>query len=146
MHDLTFRLEPGQTMGLLGRTGSGKTTISRLLFRLYDVTEGRVAVGGVDVRDATLPSLRNHIGLITQEVQLFHASVRDNLTFFDAGIPDTRILQVIDEIGLSEWFSRLPHGLDTALDAGGSGLSAGESQLLAFVAGLFERSGVGHPR
>lgn len=133
LHDLTFRLEPGQTLGLLGRTGSGKTTISRLLFRLYDVTEGSVALGGVDVRDATLASLRHHIGLITQEVQLFHASVRDNLTFFNAGIPDARIMQVIDEIGLAAWFSRLPQGLDTELDAGGSGLSAGESQLLAFV-------------
>ena len=133
LHDLTFRLEPGQTLGLLGRTGSGKTTISRLIFRLYDLNQGTIRLNGVDVRDATLTNLREHIGLITQEVQLFHASVRDNLTFFDSSIDDARIMAVIAETGLDDWFSRLADGLDTELDAGGSGLSAGESQLLAFV-------------
>ena len=133
LHDLTFRLEPGQTLGLLGRTGSGKTTISRLIFRLYDLNKGTIRLNGVDVRDATLANLREHIGLITQEVQLFHASVRDNLTFFDSSIDDARIMAVIAETGLDDWFSRLADGLDTELDAGGSGLSAGESQLLAFV-------------
>ena len=133
LHDLNFRLEPGQTLGLLGRTGSGKTTISRLIFRLYDLNQGTIRLNGVDVRDATLTNLREHIGLITQEVQLFHASVRDNLTFFDSSIDDARIMAVIAETGLDDWFSRLADGLDTELDAGGSGLSAGESQLLAFV-------------
>jgi ABC-type multidrug transport system fused ATPase/permease subunit len=66
-------------------------------------------------------------------VQLFHASIRDNLTFFDASVPDAHILAVIAQMGLAEWFARLPHGLDTELEAGGEGLSAGEAQLLAFV-------------
>ena len=70
-------------LGLLGRTGSGKTTITRLLFRLYDPDEGRVLIGGEDVRDARLSDLRGRVGLVTQDVRLFHGTVRDNLTFFD---------------------------------------------------------------
>jgi ATP-binding cassette subfamily B protein len=133
LHGVTFTLQPGRTLGVLGRTGSGKSTLMRLLFRLYDVSAGQVCVGGADVRAWRLDALRHAVGLITQEVQLFHASVRDNLTFFDAAIPDARIHAVIDELGLREWLDKLPEGLDTQLQAGGTGLSAGESQLLAFT-------------
>ncbi|MEO7003687.1 MAG: ABC transporter ATP-binding protein [Ktedonobacterales bacterium] len=136
LRDVSFALAPGQVMGLLGRTGSGKTTISRLLFRLYDIPgegNGAVRLNGVDVRDLPLALLRQRVGLVTQEVQLFQASVRENLTFFDPGIGDERIHAVIAEMGLDDWFSRLPAGLDTRLDAGGGGLSAGEAQLLAFI-------------
>src|SRR5579875_249051 len=133
LHDVTFTLAPGKVMGLLGRTGSGKTTISRLLFRLYDTTEGAIRLNGVDVRDLPLSLLRQRIGLVTQDVQLFQASVRDNITFFDASVPDERIHTVIHTMGLDDWFARLPDGLDTHLDAGGGGLSAGEAQLLAFI-------------
>jgi ABC-type multidrug transport system fused ATPase/permease subunit len=120
-------------MGLVGRTGSGKTTISRLLFRLYDVGEGAVRLDGVDVRDLPLATLRRNVGLVTQDVQLFQASVRDNVTFFDDTIPDARISEVFERLGMSEWLARLPDGLDTRLEASGGGLSAGEAQLLAFV-------------
>jgi len=133
LQELSFSLAPGRVLGLLGRTGSGKSTITRLLFRLYDVEAGEIRVGGEDVRQLKLAELRRRIGLVTQEVQLFHASVRDNLTFFDRSIPDERIRQVITELGLEDWFATLPDGLDTMLQAGGSGLSAGESQLLAFT-------------
>ena len=133
LHDLSFSLSAGQVLGILGRTGSGKTTMMRLLFRLYDIPTGVVRVGGVDIRRPTLSELRRRIGLVTQDVQLFHASVRDNLTFFDAAISDARIMEVIDELELREWITALPEGLDTMLHAGGAGLSAGESQLLAFT-------------
>lgn len=133
LSDVDFRLEPGRVLGLLGRTGSGKTTMTRLLFRLYDPTEGAVRVGGVDLRDTERALLRSRIAMVTQEVQLFHASVRDNLTFFDREIADEAIMEVVDNLGLSEWFERLPDGLDTILSAGGGGLSAGEGQLLAFT-------------
>ncbi|GIL09347.1 MAG: helicase [Chloroflexota bacterium] len=133
--DLAFRLEPGRVLGLLGRTGSGKTTISRLLFRLYDVPAGAGAVrlGGVDIRQAHLRELRQRVGIVTQDVQLFRASVRDNLTFFDRRIPDERIVEALGDLGLLEWFTSLPQGLDTEIQSGGSGLSAGEAQLLAFT-------------
>jgi ABC-type multidrug transport system fused ATPase/permease subunit len=136
LHDLSFKLEPGKVLGLLGRTGSGKSTLTRLLFRLYDPTEGRVRVGGVDTREAQLSGgqgLRQRVGMVTQEVQLFHATVRENLTFFDPTIPDERILHIIEELGLQDWLNALPDGLDTMLQAGGAGLSAGEAQLLAFT-------------
>ncbi len=133
LHDVTFALEPGKVMGLLGRTGSGKTTISRLLFRLYDPTEGAIRLNGVDLRDLPLSLLRQRIGLVTQDVQLFQATVRDNLTFFDPTIPDDRIMAVIHTMELESWFARLPPGLDTHLEASGGGLSAGEAQLLAFI-------------
>lgn len=130
---LDFRLEPGTVLGLLGRTGSGKTTITRLLHRLYDPASGAILIGGHDVRNARQADLRRWVGIVTQDVQLFQASVRDNLTYFDPAIGDDQIEHVLREIGLSEWCSALPNGLDTELAAGGSGLSAGEAQLLAFT-------------
>lgn len=133
LDDVSFRLEPGTTLGLLGRTGSGKTTLTRLIFRLYDVTEGTIRIGGVNPRDVGRDVLRNNVAMVTQEVQLFHASVRDNLTFFNREIPDKQIFDVIEELGLRPWLDALPKGLDTELSAGGSGLSAGEAQLLAFT-------------
>lgn len=142
LRDLSFRIAPGQVVGLLGRTGSGKTTISRLLFRLYDTTSGAILLDGTDVRQVPLADLRARVGLVTQDVQLFHASIRDNLTFFDRAIPDDRILGVIHEMGLSEWFERLPNGLDTELEAGGEGLSAGEAQLLAFIRVFLRQPGL----
>lgn len=133
LHDLSLGLEPGNVLGLLGRTGSGKTTVTRLLLRLYDPAGGSVKLGGVDVRDAGLAELRHSIGVVTQDVQLFNATVRENLTMFDKTIEDSKIMGVIDELGLREWYNMLPDGLDTVLGSGGGGLSAGEAQLLAFT-------------
>jgi len=123
----------------LGRTGSGKTTLTRLIFRLYDPTGGRIALGGKDLRETSLQLLRRRIGIVTQDVQLFRASVRDNLTFFDRSIPDKHILSALEELELGDWLRSLPHGLDTQLETGSRSLSAGEAQLLAF-ARIFLRS------
>ncbi len=133
LQDISFELQPGKVLGLLGRTGSGKTTLTRLLFRLYDPTAGTIRLGGEDIRCAKLADLRQHIGLVTQDVQLFRATVRDNLTFFDHSIPDEQILAIIEELGLSDWYDLLPNSLDTRLDEGSGSLSAGEGQLLAFT-------------
>lgn len=137
IRDLSFQLQPGEILGLLGRTGSGKSTLSKLLFRFYDPTFGSIRLGNAeamfDLRQARHADLRGRIGMVTQDVQLFHASVRDNLTLFDPSISDERILTVLGEIGLLEWLQRQPHGLDTALSGDDSNLSAGEAQLLAFT-------------
>ncbi|HYN87007.1 MAG TPA: ABC transporter ATP-binding protein [Ardenticatenaceae bacterium] len=133
VRDISFALAPGRHLGLLGRTGSGKTTLTRLLFRLYDPEAGAIRLGGVEIRQARLDELRERIGMVTQEVQLFRASVRDNLTFFDHHISDARILEAIEALGLMPWFASLPDGLDTPLGVSGRGLSAGEAQLLAFT-------------
>ena len=132
VRDITFHLPPGRTLGILGRTGGGKTTLTRLLFRLYDVMAGAVRVGGVDVRDIPLAQLHRRIAMVTQEVQLFRATVRDNVALFDRSISDARIEGALEAVGLGPWLSALVQGLDTILESGG-GLSAGEAQLLAFA-------------
>ena len=137
LQDVSFDLLPGRVLGLLGRTGSGKTTLTRLLFRFYDPDRGLVGLGdgaqAVDIRHVPVADLRGRVGMVTQNVQLFHASVRDNLTFFDDRVSDDTILHVIHDLGLGEWLKALPNGLDTVLESGGGGLSAGEAQLLAFM-------------
>jgi ATP-binding cassette subfamily B protein len=137
LNGLSFHLEGGQRLGLLGRTGAGKSTIVRLLFRFYDPHHGAIRLNGVDLRQARLSELRGMIGMVTQEVQLFHATARDNLTLFDERIPDERIQAVLGELGLGAWLRGLPDGLDTLLSgdaaAGNIGLSAGEAQLLAMA-------------
>ena len=133
LSDLSFSLKKGKILGLLGRTGSGKTTISRLLFRLYNTNMGIIRLGDVDISRVDLAELRNRIGLVTQNVQLFKANVRDNLTFFNRDIRDDSIVRVIEDVGLKGWYDSLPDGLNTTLESGGGGLSAGEAQLLAFA-------------
>jgi ABC-type multidrug transport system fused ATPase/permease subunit len=130
---VSFYLQPGQTLGLLGRTGSGKTTIARLLFRFYDPSWGAIRLGGADLRALQLADVRTRVGMVTQDVQLFHASVRDNLTFWNQTISDERILEVLETLGLMPWLQSLPNGLDSELASGGASLSAGEAQLLAFA-------------
>jgi ATP-binding cassette subfamily B protein len=130
---ITLRLRPGAVLGLLGRTGSGKTTFARLILRLYDPTRGQIRAGGVPIRDTRLGELRRRIGMVTQDVQLFNATVRDNLTFFNPAISDDRIMHALDELGMRPWLATLPNGLHTELESGGGGLSAGEAQLLALA-------------
>jgi ABC-type multidrug transport system fused ATPase/permease subunit len=149
LKDIHFSLPQGEVLGLLGRTGSGKTTLSRLLFRLYDPQSGTISISPnasqpslVDIRQLPLANLRNCIGMVTQNIELFHASVRDNLTFFDKSIEDSHILDVIHSLGLSHWYHSLKDGLDTFLESGGGGLSAGEAQLLAFVRIFLKDPGV----
>jgi ABC-type multidrug transport system fused ATPase/permease subunit len=133
LSDISFTLAPGRVLGLLGRTGSGKTTLTRLLFRLYDLSSGSIRLGGVDLPAARLGDLRARVGIVTQDVQLFQASIRDNLTLFDRSIADARIMAMLEQLGLDDWVAALPNGLDTELGPGGGGLSAGEAQLLAFT-------------
>ncbi len=140
LEDISLRLDRGRVLGLLGRTGSGKTTIGRLFVRFYDPTAGAIRLGGTDIRDVPLADLRRRVGLVTQDVQLFHAPVRDNLTFFDPGISDGQIMEVLRALGLVEWIESLPHGLDTHI--GPRSLSAGEAQLLAFARVFFKDPGL----
>jgi ATP-binding cassette subfamily B protein len=133
LQDISLRLRPGRVLGLLGRTGSGKTTFARLLLRLYDPTGGEIRLGGVVTTATCLRDLRDRVGMVTQDVQLFQATVRDNVTLFNPNISDERIVSALSDLGLSGWLERLPAGLDTELQAGGSDLSAGQAQLLAFA-------------
>jgi ABC-type multidrug transport system fused ATPase/permease subunit len=131
LRDLSFHLPAGRILGLLGRTGSGKTTTARLLFRFYDPQRGAIRLEGVDLRACRLETLRARIGLVTQDVQLLSASLRDNLTLFDAQISDEDLVDTLRTLGLAQWLERLPAGLDTEVSAGS--LSAGEAQLVALA-------------
>lgn len=142
LDNVSFRLEPGEVLGLLGRTGSGKTTISRLLFRLHDPVLGAVQLGDVDLRDAQLDAVRARVALVTQDVQLFHGTLRDNVALFDRSVSDHQLCEVFAALGLDEWLSQLPDGLDTPLGAGGRGLSAGEAQLVALARVFLKDPGV----
>ncbi|MBD2110312.1 ABC transporter ATP-binding protein [Nodosilinea sp. FACHB-141] len=133
LQSLTLHLPAGQTLGLLGKTGSGKSTLARLLLRLYDIQRGQICLGGVNIAQVPLRELPHHVGFVTQDVQLFQTSVRNNLTFFNAHIGDRAILQTLEDLGLMPWLEALPQGLDTELGADSGGLSAGQAQLLAFA-------------
>jgi ATP-binding cassette subfamily B protein/ATP-binding cassette subfamily C protein len=133
LHNLSFELPAGQILGLLGQTGSGKSTIARLLLRLYEIQSGEIRLGNCAIASLPLSELRQRVGLVTQDVQLFQASVRDNLTFFDTRIPDHCILETLEELGLASWLRSLPDGLNTQLGADSGGLSSGQAQLLALV-------------
>jgi ABC-type multidrug transport system fused ATPase/permease subunit len=128
--DVSFAVQPGAVLGVLGRTGSGKTSVARLVARMYDPAAGTVRLGGADARDARVAQIRERVGMVTQEVQLFPGTVRDNLALFDEAIGDDAIATAIARLGLGQWFGRLSDGLETVLDGDGGGMSAGEAQLL----------------
>ena len=136
LRDIDLTLRPGTVLGLLGRTGSGKSTLTKLLIRFYDPTQGAIRLGDgttqVDLRDVAQSELRRQIGTVTQQVQLFNATVRDNLTLFDYRFDDEQILAALHEVGLDEWLAELPNGLDNYISAENN-LSAGEAQLLVFT-------------
>ena len=133
IRDVSFRLERNKILGLLGRTGSGKTTLARLIVKLYDPTSGSILIDGSDSQLLSDATLRRKIAYVTQDVQLFNSSVRDNLTIYDPSIPDEKIMATIDKIGIRDWFNKLPQGLDTKISTEAPFLSTGELQLLTFI-------------
>lgn len=129
--NISFQCEPGMVCGVVGPSGSGKTTIARLLLRLYEPDAGFVKLNGIDISQMRLQQVRESVGFVTQEVQLFKASLRDNCTLFDNSINDQTITDVLCYLGFQNWFKSLPKGLDTIIDEKSAALSAGEIQLLA---------------
>jgi ABC-type multidrug transport system fused ATPase/permease subunit len=109
---------------------------------LYDPQVGIIKLNNQDISQITIGELREKVGMVTQDVQLFHGTVRDNLTFFDNTIPDATILKVINELGLHRWYKKFKHGLATYLSPSSHGLSAGEAQLLAFIRIFLKNPGV----
>jgi ATP-binding cassette subfamily B protein len=148
LHEISFRLQAGKVLGVLGRTGSGKSTLMRLLFRLYDPLQGTIRLGGLNLRELAPEALRQRVAMVTQEVQLFEASVRDNLSFFNPAITTSQIETALKTLRLWDWAQSLPQGLDTRLSAGAranatsGGLSAGEAQLLAFARAFLKDPGL----
>ncbi len=127
---LSFRIAPGEHVALVGPTGSGKTTVIRLLCRLYEPQAGRILLDGIDIRELPLATLRRRLGVVLQDTFLFSGSVADNLRL-DADISDERLTELATDLGLSRLLAGLPDGLATALRERGGNLSSGERQLLA---------------
>jgi ATP-binding cassette, subfamily B, bacterial len=142
LREISLTIPAGVTLGLLGRTGSGKTTLARLVARLYDCQEGVVQVGCVPVTEVPLADLRRRVRMVSQDVQLFRASVRENVRLFDPSVSDERILDALDELGLRDWVLALPQGLDTIVGTTDAGLSAGQGQLLALARAFLADPGV----
>lgn len=133
LHGISFRIPPGQMVALVGSSGAGKSTISQLVPRLYDVDSGAVRIGGVDVREASFASLRSSIGVVMQDGHMFHESLRSNLVMSRTGISDEQVWTVLDRVRLGTLIRALPDGLDTVVGERGYRFSGGERQRLAIA-------------
>ena len=133
LHDVSFTVEPGQTVALVGSSGAGKSTIANLVSRLYDVTGGSITLNGVDLRDATAHDIHSRIGMVTQDSHLFHTSIRDNLTLGHREVEDERIWEILHHARLSDVVAQMPAGLDTVVGERGYRLSGGERQRMAIA-------------
>ncbi|MBB6024212.1 ATP-binding cassette subfamily B protein [Paenibacillus sp. JGP012] len=133
LQNITFEVKPGERLGIIGRTGSGKSSLSRVLLRLYNLDQGTIRIGGTDITKLSMQALYRRVGMVTQDVQLFDGTLRDNLTLFNSDVSDAMIQQTTERLGLHHWIDAQPDGLDTHLNAGGASLSAGEAQLFALT-------------
>lgn len=139
LKDISINIEKGKVLGILGHTGSGKTTLARLIARIHDVTNGEILINNKNITSIKEEELTKNIAYVTQDVQIFTATVRDNITLFKKDITDEEIIKVIYDLGFRQWYESLNNGLDTMLEMGNKSLSAGEAQLLAFVRVLLKK-------
>ncbi|MGY1754844.1 ABC transporter ATP-binding protein [Blastococcus sp. SYSU D01042] len=142
LHDVSFRVEPGALVALVGHSGAGKSTVASLVSRLYDVTGGAVRVGGVDVRSATLASLRDAIGVVSQDAHLFHDTMRGNLLYARPEATEEELWAALDGAHIADLVRALPDGLDTVVGDRGHRLSGGEKQRLAIARVLLKAPGI----
>jgi ATP-binding cassette subfamily B multidrug efflux pump len=136
LRDVSFTVEPGQSVALVGHTGSGKTTITNLLMRFYDVQQGRILLDGVDVRDWDLQSLRENFAVVLQDVFLFSGTVAGNIRLGNEQIAQERVEWAVREVHADRFIKRLPEGYQTEVRERGAGLSVGQKQLISFARAL----------
>jgi len=142
LHDVSFRVEPGALVALVGHSGAGKSTIANLVPRLYDATGGSVRVGGIDVRTATLASLRDSIGVVSQDAHLFHDSIRANLVYARPEATEEELWAALEGARIAALVRSLPEGLDTVVGDRGYRMSGGEKQRLAIARVLLKAPGI----
>jgi ATP-binding cassette, subfamily B, multidrug efflux pump len=133
---VSFEVQPGQRVGIVGATGSGKTTIVSLLLRFYDVQDGRITIDGVDIREMPVPAVRGLFSLVLQDVYLFSGTVEENISLGNPAISTDAVRRAADAVQASAFIERMPHGLATRVGERGSTLSAGQRQLLSFARAL----------
>ncbi len=136
LHDLNFTIEPGQTMALVGSTGSGKSTIINIMNRFYDIQKGQILLDDVDIRDYELSALRKRIAIVLQDVFLFDGTVFENITLKDNTIAMEKVIEAAKKIGADDYITRLPGGYQFMVTERGSNLSVGQRQLISFVRAL----------
>lgn len=133
LHDISFKVEEGKSLAIVGATGSGKTTIVNLLTRFYEITKGSITIDGVDIRDYSRDSLRSNFGIVLQDTYLFSGTIKENIMYGKEDATDLEIISAAKIANAHKFISRLPDGYDTVLSEGGSNLSAGQKQLLAIA-------------
>ncbi len=136
VHGISFKVEPGETVAVVGHTGAGKSTLANLILRFYDVTTGAVRVDGVDVREWDLERLRRGVGLVLQDVFLFSGTIAGNIRLGEEAIDDARLRWAAEEVHALEFIERIPGGLESTVRERGAGLSVGQKQLIAFARAL----------
>jgi ATP-binding cassette subfamily B protein len=136
LQDITLRIEPGETVAVVGHTGAGKTTITNLLLRFYDIQRGAIKIGGIDIREFDPRELRRHFGIVLQDPHLFTGTLADNIRLGDAGISDDSLRLAADQVNLTDFIASLPDGLDHKVRERGAGLSTGQKQLVSFARAL----------
>ena len=136
LRDVSFTVDPGERVGVVGATGAGKTTLINLLLRFYEVNRGRIAIDGVDIREIPLPDLRGRFGLVLQDVFLFSGTIRDNVALGNTEITDAQVLEAAMNVHADRFIERLPGGLDGEVAERGGTLSVGQKQLLSFARAL----------
>ncbi|HVI32313.1 ABC transporter ATP-binding protein [Phenylobacterium sp.] len=142
LQDISFEVRPGKTVGIVGPPGSGKSTLANLIPRFYDVTEGRITIDGVDIREVTLASLREYVGLVQQEAFLFDASVGHNVAYADPWAEDARIEAAARTAQIHEHIASLPEGYETRVGERGVALSGGQRQRMSIARGVVPGPGV----
>ena len=142
LQGVSFRVEPGQLVALVGPSGAGKTTITSLVARLYDPTTGTVRIGGIDLREASFDSLHDVVGMVTQEAHLFHDTIRANLDYARPGVTDDDVWRALRAAQVASLVESLPEGLDTVVGDRGHRLSGGEKQRLAIARLLLKGPGL----
>jgi ABC-type multidrug transport system fused ATPase/permease subunit len=133
LNGLSFKIEKGKNLALVGRTGAGKTSIINILNRFYEIQEGEISIDGVEIRDFKLSNLRKHIAVVQQEVHLFSSSIMENIVLFDENINEESVIDAAKEIGIHNFIMSLPGGYNYIVGERGVTLSTGQRQLISFL-------------